>query len=155
MPFFQDARDTKADNSHFNDVTGNQYLTDDRRQYAGDDRPTHTNVTHGDAFHGTVQGGNVGGRGNHYGSIPKAATAPPTTQQRFNPSASAAVDEDDSELLEAQLTLTRVQLTARREKQRADRLGAELTDAQARLAAAESNLAAVQRELAKYKPGGF
>jgi hypothetical protein len=155
MPFFEGAHNTAAGNSDFNDVAGNQYLTEDRRHYAGDDRPAYSDVTHGDVYRGTVQGGNVGGRGNYYGDTARAATAPATTQQRLNPSASAAADDDNPDLLEAQLALVREQHETRRNQQRADRLATQLAETQARLTIAESELSAARQELAKYKPGGF
>jgi len=153
MPFFQGAYNTTANNSRFNDVAGNQYHTEDQRHYAGDDRPSYNNVTHGDAFHGAVQGGNVGGRGNYYGDAARAAIASSTPQLQLNPSALAA--SDTNELLEANLALTRVQYEAKQYRQRADRLAAQLADTQTRLIKVESELAAARQELARCRPGGL
>lgn len=46
----------------------------DERIYGGSDRPTFKTTTQGDAFHGAIHGGNVGGRGNHYDDAARAAT---------------------------------------------------------------------------------
>jgi hypothetical protein len=148
MPYFEEATGTKASYGKFNDVKGNQYVTDGDRHFAGDNHEYRAPVHHGDSY-GEVNGGAVGGHGNINNFVPTPQTnrSQTTTSQTKLPRTSAATssnaddDDDDDELFQAKNELLETQRELKRSKQRAHKLAAELEEVKRQLADAQAQLA--------------